>query len=142
MARNKEKSPHIEVVSSPRGLKPMTAWDSESLMMMPEGRVFQLVPVTKRSEKQLKTYWKALGIVVRATGKWTTAENLHREIKLTLGYVEKVVNMRTGEVSLVPDSIALDKMSPDEFRTFMDAAMQLITEATGFDPLSFLDEEK
>lgn len=142
MKRTKEKAPHIEVVSSPRGLKPMTAWDAESLMMMPEGRVFQLVPVTKRSDRQHRTYWKALGIVVKATEKWASAELLHRDLKMSLGYCEKSVNMRTGEVFLVPDSTALDKMDHDTFTHFFQQAMKLITEATGFDPLSFLDEER
>ncbi|MBP1845904.1 hypothetical protein J2046_004178 [Rhizobium petrolearium] len=87
-------------------------------------------------------YWKALGLVVKVTQKWSSTENLHRDIKMTLGYREQVVNMRTGEITLVPDSIALDKMVHAEFCEFMNQAMALIADTVGFDPLSFLAEER
>jgi hypothetical protein len=76
------------------------------------------------------------------TQKWSSAENLHRDIKMTLGYREQVVNMRTGEITLVPDSIALDKMQHEEFCEFMNQAMALIADTVGFDPLAFLAEER
>lgn len=135
----REKPPHIEVVVTPRGLRPHTADDAEKMMGLTLGHTYELVPVTKRSERQLRTYWKALGLVVKATGKWPTAERLHRDIKMTLGYVEQAVNLRTGEVLIVPDSVALDKMSHEEFCDFMNAAMALVADAVGFDPLSFLE---
>lgn len=140
MAAKRDKPPLIEVTMTPRGLRPHTQMDAEQMVSVGLGHVFELKPVTKRSLPQLRTYWKALGIVVRATDMWPTAEKLHRDIKLTLGYVEQSVNIDTGEVSITPDSIALDKMEPDEFRVFMDRAMELLTRKVGFDPLAFLSE--
>lgn len=61
---------------------------------------------------------------------------------MTLGYREQAVNMRTGEITLVPDSIALDKMEHAEFCEFMNQAMALIADTVGFDPLAFLAEER
>ncbi|RVL05134.1 hypothetical protein CN151_10855 [Sinorhizobium meliloti] len=142
MRTKKERPPHIEVTCTARGLRAHTADDAEKLASISQGSVFQLVPVTKRSDRQLRTYWKALGLVVKVTQKWTTAENLHRDIKMTLGYREQVVNMRTGEITLVPDSIALDKMQHEEFCNFMNQAMALIADTVGFDPLAFLAEER
>jgi hypothetical protein len=136
----KEKAPHIEVVKTPKGLQPHMSEDAEKLMSASDGTVYSLVPVAKRSLPQLRTYWKALGIVAKATGKWSSPENLHRDIKMTLGYYEQSVNIRTGEVLLVPDSVGLDKMGADEFRVFMDKAMALLADAVGFDPLAFLNE--
>ena len=140
--RKKEKPPLIQVSMTPRGLRPMTADDAEKMASVTQGAIYELTPVTKRSDRQLRTYWKALGLVAKVSGKWTSAENLHRDIKMTLGYREESVNMRTGEISLVPDSIALDKMSHDEFCDFMDKAMARIAETVGFDPLAFLAEER
>lgn len=140
--RKKEKPPLIQVTMTPRGLRPLTADDAEKLASIAEGQVFDISPVTKRSDRQLRTYWKALGLVVKVTQKWASAENLHRDIKMTLGYREQVVDMRTGEVTLVPDSVALNKMEQAEFCEFMDRAMALIADTVGFDPLAFLAEER
>ena len=136
----KEKPPHIEAVMTPRGLRAHTADDAEKMAGIQQGKVFELVPVSQRSNKQLRTYWKALGLVAKVTGKWSSSENLHRDIKMTLGYREQTINLRTGEITLVPDSIALDRMPHEEFCTFMNQAMALIAENVGFDPLAFLQE--
>lgn len=136
----KEKPPHIEVVATPRGFRAHTQDDAEKMAAIPEGKVFELVPVSQRSNRQLRTYWKALGRVVKVTGKWASPENLHRDIKMTLGYREQTINLRTGEITLVPDSIALDRMPHEEFCTFMTQAMELLADAVGFDPLAFLQE--
>ncbi|TCV66321.1 hypothetical protein [Neorhizobium sp. S3-V5DH] len=140
--RKKEKPPLIQTIMTPRGLRAHTQDDAEKLASIPEGTIFEIAPVTKRSDKQLRTYWKALGLVVKVTQKWGSAENLHRDIKMTFGYREQVVNLRTGEITLVPDSIALDKMSHEEFCEFMNQAMALIADTVGFDPLAFLAEER
>jgi hypothetical protein len=136
----KEKPPHIEAIMTARGLRAHTPSDAEMMVSLPIGKVFEIVPVSQRSNKQLKTYWKALGLVVKATNKWPTAEKLHRDIKMTLGYREQAVNMRTGEITLVPDSVALDKMEHEEFCNFMNQAMELVADTVGFDPLQFLQE--
>jgi hypothetical protein len=138
--RKKEKPPLIQAIMTSRGLRANTQDDAEKLASIPEGALFEIVPVTKRSDRQLRTYWKALGLVVKVTGKWPSAENLHRDIKMTLGYREQTINLRTGEITLVPDSIALDKMDHDEFCAFMNQAMELLADHVGFDPLAFLQE--
>ncbi|MDO6966939.1 hypothetical protein [Rhizobium alvei] len=139
--RKKEKPPLIQVQMTPRGLRPLTPDDAEKMARLAQGSIYEITPTSKRSSKQLRTYWKALGLVVRTTGKWSTAENLHRDLKITLGYCEQAVNMRTGEITLVPDSAALDRMSPEEFNAYMTRAMATLSDAVGYDPLAFLSEE-
>lgn len=136
----REKPPHIEAVMTPRGLRPHTADDAEKFASVSLGHVFELVPVTKRSTRQLRTYWKALGLCVKATGKWPSAEHLHDEIKFTLGYRKLVADLKTSEVSESVDSVAIDKMDHDTFCAFMNAAMKLLSDHVGFDPLAFLSE--
>lgn len=136
----REKAPHIEVVKTPQGLRPHLAYDEEKLVAVSLGHVFELVPVTKRSNRQLRTYWKALGLAVKATGKWPSAEHLHDDIKFTLGYRRLVADLKTGEVSEIVDSVALDKMEHEAFCAFMNEAMKLLAETVGFDPLKFLNE--
>lgn len=140
MASKREKAPHLEVILTHKGLKGLTAYDAEQLAMSATGKTFQLVPTSKRSNKQLRTYWQALGMVVKATDNWATPENLSRDLKVKLGYYKPTVNAFTGQMGFDTDSIALDQMSPEEFRTFMDRAMEAISGAVGFDPLQFLNE--
>ncbi len=142
MASKREKAPHVEVILTPKGLRGLTLYDAEQLAMSAPGKTFQLVPMSKRSNKQLRTYWKALGVVVKATDKWASPENLSRDLKVKLGYYTPTVNAFTGQMGFDTDSIALNQMSPEEFRTFMDRAMAAITEAVGFDPMAFLDEDQ
>jgi len=94
---------------------------------------------SRRSLPQLRLYWTMLHRVVKATGKWPSAEHLHEAIKLTNGYIREVVNLRTGEVSVVADSAALDAMTADEFRVFFDAAVELLSRTLRFDPLAFME---
>lgn len=136
----REKQPHIEVVMTPRGLRPFTSFDAEAMVALTLGHTFELVPVTKRSNRQLRTYWKALGLVVKTTQRWPTAEHLHDELKWACGFRSKFVDWETGEVRERPDSIALDKMDHAEFCNFMDQAMAKLADAIGFDPLAFLSE--
>jgi hypothetical protein len=142
MAQKKEKPPLIQVSMTPRGLRALTSDDAEKMAAIKEGSIFEIMPVTDRSTPQLKTYWKALSLVVKVTQKWPTSEKLHRAIKMSLGYVETTINLKTGEEHVVPDSIALDAMSREEFCVFMNQAMALLADTVGFDPLSFLAEER
>jgi len=136
----REKPPAPMVEKAARGLIPVAAYDAELLWADPVGTEYDLVKRTRRSWPQLKLYWSMLNRVVKGAGKWPSAEHLHEAIKLTLGYVREVVNLRTGEVSLVADSAALDAMSPDEFRVFFDSATELLAARLGFDPLAFTEE--
>jgi hypothetical protein len=139
MGTKREKPPIPMVVKGARGLSPVAAYDAEVLWSDPLGTEYDVVKRTKRSWPQLKLYWAMLGRVVKATGKWPDPEHLHEAIKLTLGYCREVVNLRTGEVTIVPDSAALDAMDPEEFRAFFDSAAALLAERLGFDPLAFIE---
>lgn len=138
MASN-DKPPLPMVVRSEKGLRPARAWDAEDLAADPIGTEYELVKISRRKPRQHRTYWRALALVVKATSKWPTKEKLHRDIKLTLGYVDKAVNLKTGEIVLVPDSTAFDEMDQDAWQVFMDQAMQLIADECGFDPLAWLE---
>lgn len=136
----REKPPLIQVMLTPKGLRPNTSDDAEKLASSTIGGLYELIPVTKRSPKHLRTYWKALGLVVKATGRWSSTELMHEEIKWCLGYRTRFVDWKTGIEYLRPDSVALDKMDQESFVSFFNAAMKLISEEVGIDPLQFLEE--
>ncbi|MCP5099888.1 MAG: hypothetical protein GY943_30410 [Chloroflexi bacterium] len=138
MARDKKPAPIIE--RTRHGLMPIDAETSEQVLSDPLGTQYDLIKRGSRSNKQLRTYWRALGIVVKSTGKWATPEHLHDELKLACGYHKKIVNWNTGEIILQADSIALENMKPDVFNEYMTVTMAKLAERVGFDPLAFLKE--
>jgi hypothetical protein len=135
MARQKAPAPIIK--RTVKGFALIGPYDAELIEADPVGTEYDLVKRSKRSLPQLRLYWQALAGVVRATDQWPSAEHLHEDIKLSLGYVRKSVNLRTCEVVLSVDSAGFDAMSADEFKLFFDKAMQLLAEQCGIDPLAF-----
>lgn len=119
-------------------LIPAGPYDEEELQRHPQGTMFDLKARTRRSHPQLRTYWKALGVAVEATGRWPSREALHKALKVACGLVEPILNLRGEVVGMQAHSIALDKMTASDFKAYFDKAMGMLADATGFDPLAFL----
>lgn len=78
-------------------------------------------------------YWAALGEVINSgTTKYATPEHLHDAIKMELGYYSPMIRM-SGDIVLVPDSTAFDKMKQGDFNAFFERARLLILEHYGYD---------
>lgn len=135
----KDKPPTPIASLTDKGLSAATPYDLELLLAYPMGHEFDLSPRSGRSPKHHRTYWKALNTVVKSTGRWPSSKHLHRELKLACGYVEKMIDWRTGETITIPDSIAFGKMDQAEFKVYFDIAMNKLGEAVGFDPLIFME---
>lgn len=136
----RDKLPAPLVVKSANGIRPARAWDLETIVLDPIGTEYELHRVSKRKPKQHRTYWKALGLVVKSTDRWATSAHLHEELKLACGYYRVAKSLNTGQDLILPDSTAWDKMDQSEFQTYMDKAMEVLSKAVGFDPLQFLEE--
>lgn len=122
-------------------LIPATPYDAESMMEFRNGTTFEIFAQTgDRQRRKLRLYWKVLNTVVKATGRWPRSRNLHNDIKLTLGYVTMSYDLYTRQVIRTPDSTAVNEMSPEEFDTYFDRAMDLIATKVGVDPMILLEE--
>jgi hypothetical protein len=139
MTNRRDKAPAPIIRKTAKGFAPVSAYDADLVMAAPLGAEFELVRRSRRSLPQQRLYWQALGQVVRATGKWPTAEHLHHELKLICGYRMTVVNWDTGEVSTAVDSTAFDAMTQDEFRVYFDLAMSKLSEHIRFNVLAFME---
>lgn len=135
----REKRPLPIVRKTTRGISPVDAFGSELLFADPVGTEYDLVKRSRRSNRQLGLYWKALSLVVQGTNKWATAEHLHDALKRASGYVTVNHDM-AGNPFVTTDSTAFDAMNADEFRAYFDAAMEKLSAAVGFDPLAFMQE--
>jgi hypothetical protein len=137
MAKGKPPAPIVRLEA--KGLIPVSGWDAELLNEMANGTEFDLVKRSNRSDPHHRTYWKALHMAVAATHIKPTARHLHRSLKICCGYTEEEINLDTGELMLVPDSIAYDEMSQEEFKMFFDITMAKLAEWIGYDPLRFME---
>lgn len=135
----KSKAPPPIVTLGPRGIMPLTQLDAEEIGAFALGTEFDLVKRSKRSNKHLRTYWKALGGVVKATGIWPTRDHLHNELLPMCGFFSKFVDWETGEVREVRDSVAFENMMQDEFNQYFKVAMEKLAARVGYDPLRFMD---
>ena len=139
MAARKDKPPAPIVRKEAGGLRPVAAFDAEELDGFAFGTEFDLRPRTKRSIPQNGVYWKALQLAIDTTGRWKSREALHTALKVKLGYVEPIFDLRGNVIGMKPDSTSFEAMTHREFRDFMDRAMAELSEAVGFDVLEWLE---
>lgn len=138
----RDKAPPPIIRRTMKGFALIGAWDAERIQDDAIGQEYDLVKRSKRSNPQLRLYWQALAGAVKATDAWPSAEHLHEDVKFTLGYTRKTINMKTGEMVLSVDSVGFDAMDADQFRVFFDKAMALLAEHTGVDPLFFYGDRR
>ena len=83
-----------------------------------------------RSPRQLRLYWSLLGKCVEATDgfPYPTTEAAHDAIKMALGYVNRVWDLKAARYVLTPKSVAMHQMPQDEFQIFFDRAQRLVFE--------------
>lgn len=140
MAKKKDKPPSPICAKTRGGLTPVSAYDAEQMDGFPLGTEFDLIARTKRSDKQFRTYWKALGGVVKATGAWSNSEAVHRWIKFKLQRFEPILGPGGEVVGTMLDSTAMSSMKHDEFCEYMKQAMAVLSDEVGYDVLAWLNE--
>jgi hypothetical protein len=112
-------------------LAPVTQFDAEMLAEFANGKDIEVTFKQRRSNDQLRAYWKWLAEVVSATECAPSAEHLHETLKLEMGYVTRIRRF-DGTTQIWPDSTALSKMEGPEFTGFFRRAERLIAETFGF----------
>ena len=118
---------------------PITRYDAESIELYKQGQIFNVVAVSERSNPHHKLYWSILKAVVDTTAMWPTPQKLHNEIKFLTGYYSSVINGKSGQIFYVVDSISFESMDQQEFSTFFDAAMEVLANRLGVDPMELLE---
>jgi hypothetical protein len=76
--------------------------------------------------------------VVKATGQWPMAEDLHEVLMVEAGFVKRVLSP-TGRWLLVRDSFALESMNVERANLYVTTAFQLLSDGFGFDVTTLVD---
>lgn len=128
-----KKRPTATVKLERGRLVPVTGWDSELLSDMPNGTIFNLVCQSPRSVRHHSMYWAQLGIIVKATEAFATADHMHTWIKCRLSYTSAILGPKGEVIGMTVDSTAFDKMTQAEFSAFYEKACRLIAQEMGID---------
>jgi len=136
----KDRAPRPIVRLSRGQLSPVSAWDSEELAVFPDGMTFDMHPRNKRTLPLHRTYWQALTKAVEATGRWQSREALHTALKVRMGLVEPIYDLKGNVTGMQPHSTAFAAMDQGQFKAYFDGAMAALSEAVGYDALAFLDD--
>ena len=78
-------------------------------------------------------YWAQLGLIVKATDAYPTAEKMHDWVKYELGYTQPVYDPRGKVIAVIADSTAFDKMDQATFNGFYERFVDLIARDMGID---------
>jgi hypothetical protein len=139
MMARRDKPPMPIVCLAGGVLRPVSSYDAQELASYPVGTEFDLVARTKRSHPQQGTYWKALTRAVEATGRWQSPKALHTALKVKLGYLEPIFDLKGNVIGMQPDSTSFDAMPHREFCEYMTKAMAALSEALGYDALQWME---
>lgn len=127
------KAPRPIVRKTGGTLSPVSAWDAELLDGFPANAEFDLVLRSPRSARHSSMYWAQLGLIVKATGAFATAEKMHVWIKVKLGYVAPIFGPKGEVIGMSVDSAAFDKMNQADFNVFYERAVELVAREMGID---------
>lgn len=131
-------------------LAPIDPYSAELIETdIPRNTDLTVVVSVERSKSELNFYWAGLGFLHQRAlddvdrDRWPTVSKLHESIMEKLGYTSIKRHWRldwrsnTGTAywdEKVIDSIALDKMRPDEFKVLFERVRVAIIQVWGFDP--------
>ena len=107
-------------------LIPVTEWDRESLLEIPEGKDLTVKVSRTRSAKQHRLFWALMQKVVDNHPYYLRAEQLVEWLKIRLGYVEEIM-FHDGQLLTKVSSISFGSMGQDDFRKFFDLVLHVIT---------------
>ena len=126
-------------------LVPADPYSYEALESFPEGKALNLELKTSRSRGELNLYWAGLSLLRESAFsedddiRWPTTRAYHNSMLRRLGYTEKLWQHNPKSPSgcsftVEVNSVALDNMQDDEFKTLFERVRQLTVEAFAFDP--------
>jgi hypothetical protein len=142
MTAKRERPPKPMVRKLAGRLVPVTAFDAEELERFPDGMLFEMTAQNKRTLPLHRTYWTALQRAIDATGRWQSREALHTSLKVAMGLVEPIYDLRGNITGMQPHSTAFGAMDQGEFKAYFDGSMAKLSEACGYDVLAFLEDGK
>ena len=110
-----------------KGLLPLYDSDYEVYCKIPLNEEFEIEYVKKRNLKFHKKYFALLKLCFENQSDYRTMEDLRRDLIITAGYYDQVVNKVTGEVYTLAKSISFASMENNEFSELYEKTKDVIS---------------
>lgn len=81
-----------------------------------------------RSLPQLRLYWPWVRKVVENSPHFTGERPLHNTLLVACGVVEPMITL-SGDIQMIPSSIAFDAMGDEEFSAYFERAQAIVAES-------------
>lgn len=107
-------------------LVPASSMDADRLREFPSGRAVRVRVTLPRNVGRLRLYFALLRVVHQNMDNPPPEAKLHEAIKVRLGY-SQTIRFKDGSESIVPDSVAFDKMSETDFAEFLERFKDFLT---------------
>ena len=129
---------HILLLRDGYKLTPADPQSFELIEGLKEGKVYSVEIKESRSRGELNLYWAGLGLLIENFSDahrqmWPTARKYHEGMLDGLGYTYRLWRAdKTFRVAV--DSIALDKMTDEEFKVLFETVREITQRLFGWDP--------
>jgi len=131
----------ILVVKTINGLlKPAFDEDLESFKKLPKDGYFEIKYTKKRNVRFHRKFFALLKIAYENQSDYRLMEDLRRDLIITSGHYEEVVNAITGEVYKIAKSISFSNMDETEFSKIYEDVKDVIVRWLGIDNDTLNDE--
>jgi hypothetical protein len=124
----------ILVVKTINGLlKPAFDEDKENFSKLPKDGYFEIKYNKKRNVKFHRKFFALLKIAYENQSDYRLMEDLRRDLIITSGHYEEVVNFMTGEVYKIAKSISFSNLDETEFNLIYNDVKEVIIKWLGID---------
>jgi len=122
----------IQVVKTPNGIiKPAYDSDHEYFKKMPTNEVFEIEYKKQRNIKFHRKFFALIKLAYENQSDYRLMEDLRRDLLITSGNYNEVVNKITGEVFKVADSISFSNMDDVKFNEVYESVKEVIAKWLG-----------
>ena len=121
----------ILVIKTQTGLKPCYDSDFENYAKIPIGEEFEIEYTKKRNLLFHRKYFALLKLAFENQSDYRLMEDLRRDLIITSGRYDEVINKINGEVYKVANSISFAKMDNVEFNLLYEETKNIISKWIG-----------
>lgn len=121
-------------------LKPAFDEDKEKFSQFPKDGYFEIKYTKRRNIKFHRKFFALLKIAYENQSDYRLMEDLRRDLIITSGHYEEVVNAITGEVYKIAKSISFHNMDDTEFTLIYNDVKEVIVKWLGIDNDTLTDE--
>lgn len=121
----------ILVVKTQTGLKPCYDSDYEKYSKIPMNEQFEVEYKKSRNYKFHKKYFALMKLAFENQSDYRTMNDMRRDLTITSGFYDEVVNKITGEVYTLAKSISFAKMDGIEFSELYERTKDVVCKWLG-----------